>query len=353
MVLRINKGIKVMERDLYVIVLAAGKGQRMASRNESYSKVAYPILGKPLVNYVLDAAKPLGAKETFVVVGFGGEETAKCVEGQAKVVWQKEVLGTGHAVMQVSEYLKDKDGEVIILCGDTPLLNTETIQKVLKKHTKNGNKLTICSTVLSDPEGYGRVIREKPSYRVLEVRPYAEINEEEKEIGEINSGIYIVDNKLLQEYLPKLSRENKKDEYYLSDIVGLMFKDGHQVDSYVLEDAQYIFNINDRTQLAYAAKLLRKRINHELMLSGVSIEDPVTAYISPDVKIGKDTVILANVEILGKCEIGPANWIGPNVTLENVTMGENNRIIYSVIRDKDIGDNENIGPYVYIEGKKC
>lgn len=340
-----------MEKDLYVIVLAAGKGQRMASLNENYSKVAYPILGKPLVNYVLDAAKPLNAKETFVVVGFGGDETIKCVGDRAKIVWQQEVLGTGHAVMQVSKFLKDKDGEVLILCGDTPLLTTETICKVIKKHEKNNSDLTICSTVLSNPEGYGRVIREKPSYRVLEVRPYAEINEEEKEINEINSGIYLVNNKLLQQYLPKLSRENKKDEYYLSDIVGLMFNDGYAVDSFVLEDAADVYNINDRIQLAFAAKALRKRINHELMLSGVSIEDPDTAYVSPDVKIGKDTVILANTEILGKCEIGPANFIGPNVTLENVKMGENNKITYSIIRDTDLGDNQNIGPFVKIEGK--
>ena len=339
-----------MEKDLYVIILAAGKGQRMASLNENYSKVAYPILGKPLVNYVLDAAKPLGAKETFVVVGFGGEETIKCVGNQAKIVWQREVLGTGHAVMQVSEYLKNKEGKTIILCGDTPLLTTETIQRVLKKHERNGNALTICSTVLSNPAGYGRVIREKSSYRVLEVRPYAEINEEESEINEINSGIYVVDNKLLQEYLPKLSRENKKDEYYLSDIVGLMFNDGYPVDSFVLEDAADVYNINDRTQLAFASKFLRKRINHNLMLSGVSIEDPDSAYISPDVQIGKDTVILANTTILGKCEIGPANIIGPNVILENVIMGQNNKIINSVIRNKCLDDNKVVGPYENIEG---
>ena len=292
-----------MNRDLYVIVLAAGKGQRMASRNENYSKVAYPILGKPLVNYVLDAAKPLNAKETFVLVGFGGEETIKCVQNEAKVVWQKEVLGTGHAVMQVSEYLKDKEGDVLILCGDTPLLTTETLEKIYKKYQKNTNHLIICSTVLSNPEGYGRVIREKPSYRVLEVRPYAEISEEEKEIGEINSGIYLVDNKTLQVYLPKLSRQNKKDEYYLSDIVGLMFKDGLSVDSYVLEDAEDIYNINDRVQLAFASKTLRKRINHRLMYSGVSIEDPETAYISSDAVIGKDTIIRPNVHIFGKCNL--------------------------------------------------
>ena len=341
-----------MQRDLYVIVLAAGKSKRMESRNDNYSKVAYPILGKPLVNYVLDAAKPLNAKETFVVVGFGGEETIKCVKDEAKIVWQKDVLGTGHAVMQVSEYLKDKEGDVLILCGDTPLLTTETLEKIYKKYQKNQNHIIICSTVLSNPEGYGRVIREKPSYRVLEVRPYAEINEEEKEIGEINSGIYLVDNKTLQIYLPRLSRDNKKDEYYLSDIVGMMNKDGLSVDSYVLEDAKDIYNINDRAQLAFAAKTLKKRINHELMLSGVSIEDPDTTYISPDVEIGKDTVIYPNVHILGKCKIGPSNWIGPNASIYDSDIGEGCKIADSTVRNCKIEDNKVIGPYEYIINNK-
>ena len=333
------------EKDIYIIILSAGKSTRMNSRDENYSKVAFPILGKPLVNYVIDTSKSMHAKETFVVVGFGGESTARCVGNDAKIIWQKEVLGTGHAVMQVSEYLKDKDGDVMILCGDTPLLTAETLERIYKKHVKNENKLTICSTVLSNPEGYGRVIREDKSYRVLEVRPYAEINEEEAEIREINSGIYVVDNKLLQGYLPILSRENKKDEYYLSDIVGMMQKDGHMVDTYVLEDAADIYNINDRVQLAFAAKVIRKRVNHALMLSGVSIEDPDTAYISPDAKIGKDTVILPNTTILGKCEIGEGNWIGPNTTLVRVNMGDNNRIYYSTMTDVEIGSNQVVGPF--------
>lgn len=339
-----------MNKDLYVIVLAAGKGRRMESLNDSYSKVAYPILGKPLVNYVLDAAKSLEAKQTFVVVGFGGEETAKCVDGQATIVWQKDVLGTGHAVMQASDYLKDKDGVTVILCGDTPLLTEETLHRIIKKHIKNDLDITICSTVLANPEGYGRVIRDDSSHRVMEVRPYAEINEEEREILEVNSGIYVVNNLLLQKYLPKLSRDNKKDEYYLSDIVGLLYKDGYNVDSFVLEDAKDMYNINDRTQLAFAAKTLKKRINQKLMYSGVTIEDPDTAYISPDVEIGKDTSIGPNVQILGKCVIGPSNYIGPNVVLNNVTIGKNNKITFSSISDTVIGDDKVIGPFENIKG---
>ncbi len=339
-----------MKREKYVVVLAAGKGQRMESLNEDYSKVAYPILGRPLVNYVLDAVKPLKAKETIVVVGFGGKMTEKCVSKEAKVVWQKKVQGTGEALLKGTAPVKKEVGDVIVLCGDTPLLTTETIECIYKKHVKNENKLTICSTVLSNPVGYGRVIREKPSYRVKEVRPYAEINEEEKEINEVNSGIYIIDNELLQKYLPKLSKDNAKGEYYLSDLVGMFFNDGYKVDAFVLEDAEDIYNINDRIQLAYAAKVIRKRVNHKLMLSGVSIEDPDTAYISPDVKIGKDTVILPNTTILRDCVIGPKNKIGPNVSLEHVYIGEDNHIFNSVISDYKIGDHEEIGPFVQLKG---
>ena len=331
-------------KDKYVVILAAGKGQRMASLDESHSKVAYPILGKPLVNYVLDASKIFEAKETYVVVGFGGESTIQCVKDEAKIVWQREVNGTGGAVINVSD-LKDKDGDVIILCGDTPLLTQETLSKIYHKHQKFNLDLTICSAVLVNPTGYGRVIRERPSYRVLEVRPYAEISEEEREIQEVNSGIYIVDNKLLQKYLPKLSRENKKDEYYLSDIVGLFVKDGLNVDTYVLEDPIDMFNINDRVQLAYAAKKIKKRVNHELMLSGVSIEDPDTTYISPDVKIGKDTVILPNSHILGKTVIGEECYIGPNAFLENVKVGNHATVAASAVKNIEVKDDEKIGPF--------
>ena len=151
---------------------------------------------------------------------------------------------------------------------------------------------------------------------------------------------YSVSKTIKLKYTP-----NKKDEYYLSDIVGMMQKDGHLVDTYVLEDAADIYNINDRVQLAFAAKVIRKRTNHALMLSGVSIEDPDTAYISPDAKIGKDTVILPNTSILGKCEIGEGNWIGPNVTLVRVNMGDNNRIHYSTLTDVEIESNQVVGPF--------
>ena len=338
-------------KDKYAVILGAGRGSRMESRDPDHSKVAYPILGKPLINYVVDAVKGLGLKDLYTVVGFGGKATQKCVEKESKVVWQKEILGTGHALMQVTE-LKDKDGDIIVVGGDTPLLTLETLKKVYHKHEKGDNALTICTSVFENPTGYGRIIREKGSYRLLDIREDKDCNEEEREIGEVNAGIYIINNKLLQEYLPKLSNNNAKHEYYLSELVKLFNRDGYRVEAYVLEDAQDIFCVSDRFQLSYAAKTIRKRVNRKLMLSGVSIEDPETAYISPDVKIGRDTVIMPNTTVLGDSEIGEANWLGPNSILEDVKMGNDNHVVCSKLRNVKLGNGKHIGPFENIEDKE-
>ena len=335
-------------KEKYVVILGAGRGSRMESRDPDHSKVAYPILGKPLINYVIDACKPLGLKEIYTVVGYGGKNTEQCVKADSKVVWQHEILGTGHALMQVKE-LANKDGDIIVVGGDTPLLTAQTLRKVYHKHEKGGNALTICTSVLENPTGYGRVIRERGSYRLLDVREDADCDKEEKEITEVNAGIYILDNKLLQEYLPKLSNDNAKKEFYLSELVKLYNLAGKKVEAYVLEDAEDVFGVSDRNQLAYAARVIRKRVNKKLMLSGVSIEDPETAYISPDVEIGKDTIILPNTTIIGKCKIGEANWIGPNSTLVNVNMGNDNKVHYSVLQNVDLKNGENIGPFENIK----
>lgn len=335
----------------YVVILGAGRGSKMNSRDPNHSKVAYPILGKPLINYVIEAALPLGVKDIYTVVGYGGKYTEACVKDISKVVWQNQILGTGHALMQVKE-LAHKKGDVIVIGGDTPLMTTETLEKVYHKHEKNGNAMTICTSVLERPSGYGRVIREKGSYRLLDIREDKDCNEEEKEINEVNAGVYIINNELLQKYLPKLSNKNAKGEYYLSELVSLFSKDGYPVEAYVLEDAQDIFIVSDRFQLSYAARIIRKRVNHKLMIGGVSIEDPETAYISPDVKIGRDTVIMPNTTIIGKCEIGEANWIGPNSYLEEVSMGNENHINFSTLLRVKLGNNQRIEPFSFINDKE-
>ena len=331
----------------YAVILAAGKGSRMKSRDENMSKVSYPILGKPLVRYVLDAIKPLELEQTVVVVGFGGNTTTQIVKDRADVVWQHELLGTGHALMQADPLLGDKKGVTIVLCGDTPLLTTKTLEKLFKKHEHSQASMTILTAVIENPKGYGRIIRDK-SNAVVAIREQKDCSEAETYIKEINSGVYIFDNEKLFKYLKNIKNNNAQNEYYLTDLVDLFVKDNLRVEAYVVEDFEETSGINDRLQLSAAAKVLRKRINDELMLSGVGIEDPETTYISPDVRIGRDTIIAPNTTILGNSEIGEGNSIGPNTYLENVYVGDDNKITFSHITNSTIDSNNNIGPFVRI-----
>ena len=335
----------------YVVILAAGKGTRMNSRDPNHSKVSYPILGKALINYVLDRLEPIKAEKTITIVGFGGEATKELVKDRSEVVWQKEILGTGHAALECKELLKDKKGVTLVIAGDKPLIRSETIEAAFHKYEKCGSELMVVSSYLKDPNGYGRIIREKPSNRVLAVREDKDCNEFEKEIPEVNSGLYLFDNQILFEYLDKAIQTRQGKEFNITEIIAMIVDDGHQVDSYVVEDPVEIFSINDRIQLGYASRVIRKRINQKLMLSGVSIEDPATTYISPDVIIGKDCILYPNTTILGKSIIGEANRIGPNTHLHNVTMGNDNVVFGSWISDVDIKDNQVIGPFEKILGK--
>ena len=329
----------------YAIILAAGKGTRMQSLDPNHSKVSYPILGKPIINYVIDALKPLGFKKEVVVVGFGGEVTKSLVEKECDVVWQKEILGTGHAVMQAKDLLQDLEGNTLIIYGDTPLVTPQTIEKILTIHEKENNVLTVVSTILPDVTGYGRLIREEKSNLLLAIREETDCSEYELGITEANTGICVINNKVLFKYLNKLTQNNARKLFYLSQLVELFNAEKLPVGTFVVEDMEEVFGVNDRIQLAYVAKVMRKRVNHKLMLSGVSMEDPDSTYVSPEAIIGKDTVLFANTTILGKCEIGNANEIGPNTVLENVKMGNNNKIICSSIRNKVVKDNEKVGPY--------
>ena len=338
--------------DKYVIVLAAGKGTRMISRDPDHSKVSYPILGKALINYVLDILSPIEAKDTITVVGFGGEATKKLVEDRSKVVWQKEILGTGHATLECEPILGDKEGITLVTAGDKPLIRTQTLQNALHLFEKENCDLMVISSYLVNPKGYGRILREKPSRRVLGVREEKDCNEFEKEIPEVNSGIYLFNNKLLFKYLNKALETRRSKEFNITEIIAMIVADGYNVSSYVVEDPMEIFSINDRINLGYASKVIRKRINQRLMLEGVSIEDPATAYISPEAVIGKDTVIHANTTILGHTVIGEGNLIGPNTYIEDATIGHENHIRQSSIVRSVIMDNQFIGPFANIVDKK-
>lgn len=328
----------------YSVILAAGKGSRMKSRDVNHSKVSFPILGKPLVRYVIDALEPLDIATNVVVVGFGGEATTKIVQDKAEVVWQRELLGTGHALMQAAPILEDKEGVTIVLCGDTPLLSSDTLNNLIESHEKSGADLTILTAVLENPKGYGRIIRDKKSRTVLAIREDRDCTYDELEVSEINSGVYVFNNQLLFKYLKLIKNNNAQNEYYLTDLVALFVKDKLKVEGVVVQDAREIFGINDRVQLSYAAKVIRKRVNNALMLSGVSLEDPDTTYISPDTTVGRDSIIGPNTTILGKSVVGEGNRIAGSY-LENVEMGDNNTVVNSYISNSKLGDNVHVGPY--------
>lgn len=334
----------------YAIILAAGKGTRMKSVREDMSKVSYPILGIPLVKYVLKALKPLELTEIVTIVGFGGKMTKSIVENDTKIVWQEIQKGTGHAVMQVAPLLEGKEGVTIVTCGDTPLLTSSTLKKLMDDHIKNGNKLTVLTANVPNPFGYGRIIR-KENGNILRIIEQKDANIEEAKIKEVNTGVVVFDNKLLFEYLKTLKNDNAQGEYYLYDLIGKFVNDGLQVGASILDDYLEMLGINDRCQLAEAAKILRNRINKGLMLSGVTIEDPDSTYIGVDVKIGPDTVIKPGSYITGNTIIGKLNEIGPNTILDNMEIGDENLIISSHLVDSKIGNENHIGPYARMRGK--
>lgn len=332
-----------------VIILAAGKGTRMKSLDQTRSKVGYPILGVPLVRYVLEAVKPLVDGEIYTIVGFGGEVTTSIVESDSKTVWQHNPKGTGHAVMQVAPHLEGKDGTTLIVCGDTPLLTTETLKALLEKHRQNHHDLTVMSAVLANPKGYGRIVRNEAGF-VEEIVEQADASDNQKLIKEVNAGVYAFDNLKLFEQLHFLSSDNKQGELYLTDLIKLFKGKGYVVGASVLEDENEMLGINDRVQLAEAAKLLKLRIARKWMLSGVTIDDPDNTYIGPFVKIGQDTVIAPGNTILGQTEIGYGNIIGPNNYLENMVIGEKNDISHSHLVDSTIGNDNHVGPFARMRG---
>jgi len=327
----------------YAIVLAAGKGTRMKSLNQEKSKVAFEIFEKPLVNYVLDSLNSAHVNEIVVVAGFGGEETKKLVESKAKVVFQKEINGTAKAVESAKEELSTQEGSTIVICGDTPLIREETILNLFNYHESNKNDMTIATMILDNPQGYGRIVRR--CNEISKIVEHKDATDEEKQIREVNSGLYVFNNKLLFEYLPLIKANNNQNEYYLTDIVSLFNESKKKVGGYIVDDYKEMLGINDRKQLSEARKVIQDRVNNALMLSGVTIEDPETTYIAPGVIVGQDSVIAPNTSILGNSVIGVCNYIGPNSYLKNAKIGNHNNVFSSWLTDFVCGDNNEIGPY--------
>ena len=326
------------------VILAAGIGTRMKSK---YHKVVHKICGKAMINWSIDSCFKSGIKNIAVVVGPEKEDVIKEIKKDVMFCYQEKQLGTGHAVMAATEFIKQTGGNVIILYGDVPLLLPETIRSLVKFHEQNVYDATVI-TVKSDlPNGYGRIIRNRDG-DILKIVEQRDADEFEKEIKEINSGIMIYKSDVLLDALENIKNENEQEEYYLTDTIEEMNKKGQKVGAYMLEDQDEIRGINDRVQLSQVNQIAKKRILKRHMLNGVTIEDPDNTYIEEDVTIEPDVNILTGSRVEGKSSIGAGSEVGPDSRIIDSKIGENSNIVNSIILESKVGNDTKIGPFSYI-----
>lgn len=330
--------------ELVAVILAAGKGTRMKSK---LPKVLHKIGGKPMLQHVLDAADAAGAARKVVVVGHEAELVEAMVGEQAQMALQAEQLGTGHAVMQTEAVLKDFCGTVMIICGDTPLLEAAELKKFYEGHIASQAAATVLTAFMDDPAGYGRIIRDADG-NVLGIVEEKDAVLEQKAIKEINTGIYCVEAPLLFEVLAILTCDNAQGEYYLTDVLAKLNAMGKKVGGVATADSDMIMGINSRRQLAEAENIMRQRILNKLMDDGVTIMDPASTFIEKGVEIGQDTVIYPYTWLEGTTKIGEDCQIGPNVRLTNVRIGNTAELQFVYGHDCEVQDNVVIGPYVHL-----
>ena len=328
----------------YAIILAAGQGTRMKSK---LYKVLHPVLGKPMVQHVLEQVKAVGLEEVVTVVGFGSDKVKEHLGDHTKFVLQEEQLGTGHAVMQAEELMKNKKGTTIVVCGDTPLITQETFAKLFEHHENEESKATILTVKAPNPTGYGRVIRNEQN-EVERIVEHKDASPDELLVDEINTGTYCFDNEALFDALQSVSNNNSQGEYYLTDVIEILKGKSAKVTAYQIDNFEETLGVNDRVALAQAEKTMKLRINENHMRNGVTIMDPENTYIQPDVVIESDAVIYPGTIIGGKSIIRGNAVIGPNSEIQNCEIGEYSVVKQSVATDSKIGDRVNIGPFAHI-----
>jgi bifunctional UDP-N-acetylglucosamine pyrophosphorylase / glucosamine-1-phosphate N-acetyltransferase len=333
--------------ELAAIVLAAGKGTRMKS---DLVKVMHPVGERPMISWPVQAAKAAGATRITVVIGHQAEKVRDYFseDGSISFATQNEQLGTGHAAASAREALEGFNGTVLILCGDVPLLRYETLVLMLAAHESRGAAITVLTTHLKNPFGYGRVVKREGN-RISRIVEEKDASPEEQEISEVNSGIYCVSSDFLFEALSGLKNDNAQGEYYLTDIVKTAADKNLLCLAYPTEDFEEVMGVNDRVQLAVAASILRSRVNRELMLSGVTLIDPATTYIEAGVEIGPDTVIYPNVHIKGRSRLGKGCLVEPGVAIRDCLIGDGVTIKSgSILSESQVGNEASIGPMAHL-----
>ncbi|MGL5960412.1 MAG: bifunctional UDP-N-acetylglucosamine diphosphorylase/glucosamine-1-phosphate N-acetyltransferase GlmU, partial [Cetobacterium sp.] len=306
------------------------------------------VCGVPMVQKIVETCSKIGSIENILILGHKKEEVLKILQDSDYVV-QSEQLGTGHAVKQAKEKLRDFDGTVMVLCGDTPLLKEETLKNLYNYHKTAGAVTTVLTSIYQNPFGYGRILKQDGS--VIGIIEEKDATKDIKAIKEVNAGVYCFEAKELLVALEKIDNKNQNGEYYLTDVISINVKDGKKVEAFLLEDNDEILGINSKIELEKANKIMRNRINHKHMENGVILIDADNTYIEESVVIGQDTTIYPGALIQGDTEIGQNCEILGNTRIIDCKIADEVRIESSVLEESIVENKVTIGPFAHIRPK--
>ena len=326
------------------IVLAAGFGKRM---NSSTPKVLHPICGMPILGHVLETVEELKPAQIIAVVGHGKERVTKYLNAdfkKVKTVVQKQQKGTGHAEQTALAEMKNFKGLVLITAGDTPLLTSDSISRLVAAAKES--KAAVLTADLPDPTGYGRIIR--LASMVDRIVEQSDASSEELEITEINTGVYVFDVEVLKKAITQIKANNKQGEIYLTDVIAVINNMGESVTAVMCEDYLEALGINDRSQLAMSQQILQQTINEYWMSQGVSMRNPDSVVIDVNVTLGQDVFLDNNTHLLGNTVVGSNSVIGPDSMLKDCVVGTNSHVLRTTANEAKIGNNCEIGPYTYL-----
>jgi bifunctional UDP-N-acetylglucosamine pyrophosphorylase/glucosamine-1-phosphate N-acetyltransferase len=329
---------------LAAIILAAGQGTRMRSK---YPKILHPLLGRPMLKYVTDVAEGVGSNPILIVIGFEGGQVVQALGSDYHYIWQHQQLGTGHAIITAKEALSTLSGDLLVLYGDTPLLRMETLKELIVFKQKTGANAGILTTILTNPSGYGRIIRNS-NEEIVGIIEDKDANSAQKEIQEVNTGVYCFTVTDLLKAITELSPQNAQGEYYLTDVFKIFGAQGLKVVGLKTDAAVEVMGPNDRCQLANTEKILKFVIHTKWMQQGVTIQDPDFTYIGPEVQIGRDTVILPGTFLLGRTKIGENCVIGPHTRILDSIVESDTCVQFSQVIEAHLGQGNTVGPFSFV-----
>ena len=325
------------------VILAAGQGTRMRSKTP---KVLHGLLGRPLASYSIDAAREATGTKPVLIIGHGQDEVRQALSDQVDYIVQEPQLGTGHAVLQAKSSLTGRSDLVLVTYADMPLVTPQSLRRLVEAQQSFPGPVTMLTVIANDPRGFGRVVRTEDGH-IVSVVEEAQASPEQLGIRELNSGVYCFNATWLWEALEKIQL-SPKGEYYLTDLIGIATGEGQPVQAFIAEDNDEVVGINTRVHLAEAGAVLRRRINGAWMLAGVSIPDPATTYIEPGVQIGQDTVVLPNTHLRGNTVVGENCELGPNTIISDTKIGDNCKVLASVLEKAIVENGVDIGPFGHL-----